>query len=57
MKKDGEKQNCFDASIDISKVIDLSKITFTKKKRKEPSDDKENIKKPEDISKKEKKEE
>ena len=42
MKKDGEKQNCFDASIDISKVIDLSKITFTKKKRKEPSDDKEN---------------
>jgi hypothetical protein len=57
MKKDGEKQNCFDASIDISKVIDLSKITFTKKKRKEPYDDKENIKKPEDISKKEKKEE
>ena len=55
MKKDGEKQNCFDTNIDMSKVVDLSKITLIKKKRKEPFNDKDDIKKPEDISTKEKK--
>ena len=57
MKKDGEKQNCFDTNIDMSKVVDLSKITLIKKKRKEPFNDKDDIKKPEDISTKEKKSE
>jgi hypothetical protein len=55
MKKDGEKQNCFDTNIDMSKVVDLSKITLIKVKRKEPFNDKDDIKKPEDISTKEKK--
>ena len=57
MKKDGEKQKCFDTNIDMNKVVDLSKDTLRKKKRVEPSNDKVDIKKPEEISKKEKKEE
>ena len=48
MKKDGEKQNCFDTNIDMSKVMDLSKITLIKKKRKEPTNNDEDIKKPEE---------
>ena len=56
MKKDGEKQNCFNTNIDMSKVVDLSKISIIKKKRKEPFNDKDDIKKPdEDINPKEKK--
>ena len=55
MKKDGEKQNCFDTNIDMSKVVDLSKITLIKKKRKETSNDNDDIKKPEDMCTKEKK--
>ena len=58
MKKDEEKQNCFNTNIDMSKVVDLSKVTLIKKKRKEPFNDKEDIKKPdEDINPKEKKNE
>ena len=57
MKKDGEKQKCFDTNIDMNKVVDLSKDTLIKKKRIELSNDKVDIKKPEEISKKEKKEE
>ena len=48
MKKDGEKQNCFDTNIDMSKVMDLSKITLIKKKRKEPTNNDDDIKKPEE---------
>ena len=56
MKKDGEKQNCFNTNIDMSKVVDLSNISIIKKKRKEPFNDKDDIKKPdEDINPKEKK--
>ena len=55
MKKDGEKQNCFNTNIDMSKVIDLSTVTLIKKKRKEPFNDKDDIKKPEDMDSKEKK--
>ena len=55
MKKDGEKQNCFNTNIDMSKVIDLTKVTLIKKKRKEPFNDKDDIKKPEDMDSKEKK--
>ena len=58
MKKDEEKQNCFNTNIDMSKVVDLSKVALIKKKRKEPFNDKEDIKKPdEDINPKEKKNE
>ena len=55
MKKEGEKQNTFNTNIDMSKVVDLSSITLIKKKRKEPSNSDEDIKKPEDIKKKKKK--
>lgn len=55
MKKEGEKQNTFNTNIDMSKVVDLSSITLIKKKRKEPSNSDEDIKKPEDINTKEKK--
>ena len=55
MKKEGEKQNTFNTNIDMSKVVDLSSITLIKKKRKEPSNSEEDIKKPEDINTKEKK--
>ena len=55
MKKEGEKQNTFNTNIDMSKVVDLSSITLIKKKRKEPSNSDEDIKKPEDINKKKKK--
>ena len=57
MKKDGEKQNCFNTNIDMSKVVDLSKITLIKKKRKEPTNGKDDIQKPEELCKKEKKSE
>ena len=39
MKKDGEKQNTFNTNIDMSKVMDLSKTTLIKKKRKDPLND------------------
>ena len=55
MKKDGEKQNCFDTNIDMSKVMDLSKITLIKKKRKEPTNNDDDIKKPEEDSNKKQK--
>ena len=55
MKKEGEKQNTFNTNIDMSKVVDLSSITLIKKKRKEPSNSDEDIKKPEDINTIEKK--
>ena len=55
MKKDGEKQNCFNTNIDMSKVVDLSKITMIKKKTKEPFNDKDDIKEPENNNHKEKK--
>ena len=55
MKKDGEKQNCFNTNIDMSKVVDLSKITMIRKKRKEPTNEKDDIKEPEDMNPKEKK--
>ena len=55
MKKDGEKQNCFNTNIDMSKVVYLSKITMIKKKRKEPFNDKDDIKEPENNNHKEKK--
>ena len=51
MKKDGEKQNCFDTNIDMSKVVDLSTVTLIKKKRKEPFSGKDEIIKPEDDKK------
>ena len=54
MKKEGEKQDCFNKNIDMSKVMDLSKITVIKKKRKEPINNNDDIKKPEDIDTKEK---
>ena len=54
MKKEGEKQNCFNTNIDMSKVVDLNTITLIKKKRKEPTNNEEDIKKPEDDSKKKK---
>ena len=57
MKKEGEKQNCFNTNIDMSKVVDLSKITLIKKKRKEPTNGKDDIQKPEELCKKEKKSE
>ena len=46
MKKDEGKQNCFNTNIDMSKVVDLSEITLIKKKRKEPTNNDEDIKKP-----------
>ena len=55
MKKDGEKQNCFDTNIDMSKVMDLSKITLIRKKRKEPTNNDDDIKKPEEDSNKKQK--
>ena len=55
MKKDGEKQNCFNTNIDMSKVVDLSTVTMIKKKRKEPFNDKDDIKMPENNNYKEKK--
>ena len=33
MKKDGEKQKCFDTNIDMNKVVDLSKETLNQKKK------------------------
>ena len=45
----------FNTNIDMSKVIDLSKVTLIKKKRKEPFGEHDDIKKPEDIETKEKK--
>ena len=53
MKKDGEKQNCFDTNIDMSKVIELSKVALIKKKRTEPANDKNDIVKPEQVNPKE----
>ena len=53
MKKDGEKQNCFDTNIDMSKVIELSKVALIKKKRTEPANDKNDIIKPEEVNPKE----
>ena len=47
MKKGEQKQNCFDTNIDMSKVVELSKITLIKKKRKEPTNNDDDIKKPE----------
>ena len=55
MKKDEEKQNCFNTNIDMSKVVDLSEITLIKKKRKEPTNNDEDIKKPEEDNNKVKK--
>ena len=55
MKKEGENQNTFNTNIDMSKVVDLSKITLIKKKRKEPSNSDDDIKAPDDINTKEKK--
>ena len=55
MKKDGEKQNCFNTNIDMSKVMDLTKITLIKKKRKEPTNNEEDIKKPEEDNNKKQK--
>ena len=55
MKKDEEKQNCFNTNIDMSKVVDLSEITLIKKKRKEPTNNDEDIKKPEEDNTKVKK--
>ena len=57
MKKDEEKQNCFNTNIDMSKVVDLSEITLIKKKRKEPTNNDEDIKKPEEDNNKVKKNE
>ena len=56
MKKDEEKQNCFNTNIDMSKVVDLSTVTLIKKKRKEPTNGKDDIQKPEESCKKQKKE-
>ena len=55
MKKDEQKQNCFDTNIDMSKVVELSKITLIKKKRKEPTNNDDDIKKPEEDKNKIKK--
>ena len=55
MKKDEEKQNCFNTNIDMSKVVDLSEITLIKKKRKEPTNNDDDIKKPEEDKNKVKK--
>ena len=55
MKKDEQKQNCFDTNIDMSKVMELSKITLIKKKRKEPTNNEDDIKKPEEDKNKVKK--
>ena len=55
MKKDEQKQNCFDTNIDMSKVVELSKITLIKKKRKEPTNNDDDIKKPEEDKNKVKK--
>ena len=33
MKKDGEKQKCFDTNIDMNKVVDLYKETLNQKKK------------------------
>ena len=55
MKKDEEKQNCFDTNIDMSKVVDLKSVTLIKKKRKEPANNDDDIKKPEEGNNKEKK--
>ena len=55
MKKDGEKQNCFDKNIDMTKVVDLNKVTLIKKKRKEPFNNNDDIKKPEEFNTKDKK--
>ena len=54
MKKEGEKQDCFNKNIDMNKVTDLSKITLIKKKRTEPINSSDDIKKPEEIKEKEK---
>jgi len=56
MKKDENKQNCFNTNIDMSKVVDLSTVTLIKKKRKEPTNGKDDIQKPEESCKKQKKE-
>ena len=53
MKKDGEKQNCFDTNIDMSKVMELSKVALIKKKRTEPANSKNDIVKPEEVNPKE----
>ena len=55
MKKDGEKQNCFDKNIDMTKVVDLNKVTLIKKKRKEPTNNNDDLKKVEEGNNKEKK--
>ena len=55
MKKDGEKQKCFDTNIDMNKVVDLSKDTLIKKKRVEPSNDKVDTKNLRKLVKKKKK--
>ena len=55
MKKGEQKQNCFDTNIDMSKVVELSKITLIKKKRKEPTNNDDDIKKPEEDKNKVKK--
>ena len=54
MKKEGEKQDCFNTNIDMSKVMDLTKFAMIKKKRTEPINDKSDINKPEEINPKEK---
>ena len=56
MKKDGEKQNCFNNNIDMSKVVDLNKVTLIKKKRKEPTNNDDEIKESEEGQKKKKSE-
>ena len=56
MKKDGEKQNCFNTNIDMSKVVDLNKVTLIKKKRKEPTNNEDEVKESEEGQKKKKSE-
>ena len=56
MKKDGEKQNCFNNNIDMSKVVDLNTVTLIKKKRKEPTNNDDEIKESEEGQKKKKSE-
>ena len=53
MKKDGEKQNCFETNIDMSKVMELSKVALIKKKRAEPANSKNDIVKQEEVNSKE----
>ena len=56
MKKDGEKQNCFNNNIDMSKVVDLNTVTLIKKKRKEQTNNDDEIKESEEGQKKKKSE-